>query len=101
MIYIVDIDGTICHEVFDADGNKEYEKATPIEERIEKVNALYDEGHTIIYWTARGAVSGKDWYDVTAKQLADWNVKYHKLRVGDKPHYHVWVDDKANWIFDT
>ena len=27
---------------------------------IQKANELYDLGHTIIYWTARGAVSGID-----------------------------------------
>ena len=30
-------------------------------DRIEKINKLYDEGHTIIYMTARGAVTKVDY----------------------------------------
>mgnify|MGYP003658291313 CR=1 FL=1 len=49
MTYVFDIDGTICLNT-----NGEYEKAEPITERIDKVNALYDAGHTIVFQTARG-----------------------------------------------
>lgn len=100
MIYIVDIDGTICKEVFNDDGSKDYERHVPIFHRIDHINKLYDSGNRIIYWTARGASSGLDWTEVTRRQLFDWNVKYHELWVGTKPHYDVWVDDKAKWIFD-
>ena len=31
------------------------------------------------------------------KQLKEWGCKYTSLRVGDKPHYDVWIDDKAVW----
>jgi histidinol phosphatase-like enzyme len=89
-IYYVDIDGTIC--IWDMSG--EYEKAEPFMDRIEKMNKLYDEGHTIVYWTARGTQTGIDWYDVTKKQFDDWGVKYHELRM-KKPHYNVFIDDKA------
>jgi histidinol phosphatase-like enzyme len=57
--YIVDIDGTICETV---DGD--YKNSRPLADRIAKINALYDEGHTIVYWTARGMVSGKNWREV-------------------------------------
>ena len=50
MIYVFDIDGTICTKVEDGD----YSKAKPIKERIKIVNKLYDEGNTIIFQTARG-----------------------------------------------
>lgn len=93
MIYIVDIDDTICKMV-----DKEtldYTKNIPYYERIKHFNSLYDDGHEIHYWTARGAVTGIDWYDVTEKQLNEWGAKYHSLRVGDKPHYDYWIDDKA------
>ena len=54
MRYIIDIDGTICHERYMPDGiKKDYENHVPIPERIAKVNALYDAGHTIKYMTAR------------------------------------------------
>ena len=49
MIYVFDIDGTICNNTY---GN--YDNAEPDVERIEINNKLYDEGNTIIYQTARG-----------------------------------------------
>jgi hypothetical protein len=91
--YIVDIDGTICETV---DGD--YDNSRPLNDRIAKINALYDEGHTIIYWTARGMVSGTDHGDLTEQQLRDWGCKFHALWM-HKPHYDVWVDDKAQWLF--
>lgn len=89
IIYIFDIDGTILKTV---DGD--YPNSVPIPGRIEKVNKLYDEGHRIVYWTARGTQSGINWHFYTKLQLIRFNAKYHELHVG-KPHYHVWVDDKA------
>ena len=88
--YIFDIDGTICthRELGD------YENAEPYIDRIAFVNGLYDEGHNITYWTARGSSSGKDWRNLTYEQLKKWGCKYHELRF-DKPYYDVWVDDKA------
>jgi len=93
MIIMVDIDGTICTEE-----KGEYEKTKPIDENIKKINKLYDEGNTIIYWTARGTVTKIDWFDLTKNQLNDWGCKYHDLRVGTKPHYDLWVDDKCKRI---
>ena len=96
MIYIVDIDGTICKEVFLPTGKKDYANHEPIQDRIEKVNKMFDEGHEIHYWTARGAVSGIDYTELTTKQLDSWGCKYTSVRVGGKPHYDIWVDDKAH-----
>ena len=66
--------------------------------RIKHVNDLYDAGHTIIIDTARGsgATRGKDWTDITLKQLEAWEVQYHDLRVGVKFSADVYVDDKAD-----
>ena len=89
MIIYVDIDDTICKASPDLD----YLKSTPIKERISKINALFDEGHTIIYWTARGTVSGLDWTNVTTKQFEEWGVKYHQLKM-KKPAYDLFIDDK-------
>ena len=61
MLIYVDIDETICESPKDRD----YTKAQPIKERIEKINKLFDEGNTIVYWTARGTMTGIDWYQVT------------------------------------
>ena len=86
----VDIDNTICR----TEGT-DYKSAMPIKRNIEKINKLFDEGHEIIYWTARGSVSGVDHFELTKKQLTEWGCKYTSLRVGDKPHYDVWIDDKS------
>ena len=89
MIIYVDIDETICeYEV-----EREYPNAKPIVENIQKINDLYDEGNTIIYWTARGTVTGIDWRETTERQFEDWGVKYHKLKFG-KPNYDLFIDDK-------
>ena len=65
MKYVIDIDGTICNEVMNADGTKNYALHEPMMDRIEKVNALYDAGHIIKYMTARGAVSKVDYNRLT------------------------------------
>ena len=85
----VDIDETICTSPPD----RNYANATPIQERIIHINDLYDGGHTIIYWTARGATTGIDWREVTEKQFEKWGVKYHELHL-NKPAYDLFIDDK-------
>jgi hypothetical protein len=90
MIIYVDIDETICLTPCSLD----YTKAQPIEKNIEKINKLYDEGNTIIYWTARGSGTGLNWYDVTGAQLKEWGAKYHDYKVG-KPVYDLFICDKA------
>lgn len=89
MIYFVDIDGTICHTE-----NSDYQNSTPIHHRIEYMNKLFDNGNELHYYTARGSVSGKDYTAFTEQQLKDWGVKYTTVNTG-KPHYDVWIDDKA------
>ena len=89
MIIYIDIDETICK----SPDKPEYATAEPILENIEKANKLYDEGNTIVYWTARGTVTGLDWREVTEKQFAEWGVKYHDLKFG-KPYYDLFIDDK-------
>jgi len=94
MIYIVDIDNTICLTQKDADGKWDYPNSKPHVHRINHINKLYDEGNTIIYWTARGSGSGIDWTELTTQQLDSWGCKYHEVRLG-KPSYDIWIDDKA------
>jgi hypothetical protein len=62
--------------------------------RITRVNSLYDSGHTIIFHTARGAISGVDCQSLTEMQLHKWGVKYHKLYMG-KPFADFYIDDKG------
>lgn len=89
MIIYVDIDETICETASD----RNYVNAKPLKERIAKINKLYDEGNTIIYWTARGTGTGINWRDVTENQFKKWNVKYHELKF-QKPIYDLFIDDK-------
>jgi hypothetical protein len=97
MVYIFDIDGTICTST-----NSEYEKALPITSRIAKVNEIYDGGHTVIFQTARGmgrsgnsaAYAHKAFYELTKEQLSEWGVKYHNLFLG-KPAGDFYIDDKG------
>ena len=89
-IIYVDIDDTICH----GEGKNKYENPEPIPENIEKINKLYDNNHIIIYWTARGCTSGKDWTEITRQQLDKWGVKRHLLKV-KKPNYDLFICDKT------
>lgn len=88
MKLIVDIDGTICSQ------EQDYSQAKPFLERIAHLNKLYDEGCTIIYYTARGTETGIDWREITEKQFDDWGVKYHDLMFG-KPSADYYIDDKG------
>lgn len=95
MIIYIDIDDTICHTF-----GLEYDKAEPIIENINKFNKLYDQGHTIVYWTARGTVIQKNWFKTTVDQFERWAVKYTEIRMG-KPNYDLFIDDKSiNSIWD-
>jgi len=101
--YVIDIDGTICNKPVDGD----YETSVPIEDRIEAINRLYDEGHQIIYLTARGmgryknsrALAHKEFYELTYNQLKDWGCKFHELHMG-KPSGDFYIDDKGVYSND-
>lgn len=90
----VDIDETICFY----SGERLYPKAEPDYENIQKINHLYEQGHQITYWTARGSVTGVDWYDLTETQLKKWGCKWHSLSVGNKPAYDLLICDKTKRI---
>ena len=89
MIYCIDIDETLCYSRED-----DYAHSTPQTIAIERVNKLYDDGHTIKLFTGRGGPDGYDWRKFTERQLQMWGVKYHELITG-KPHADVFIDDKA------
>jgi hydroxymethylpyrimidine pyrophosphatase-like HAD family hydrolase len=90
MVYCFDLDGTLCN----TDGNN-YNDSTPKKKRIEKVNELYEEGNTIIIDTARGSVSGKNYFFFTVNQLKSWGVKFHTVRTGVKIGADIFIDDKG------
>ena len=93
----VDIDETIA-DYQPEDDRTNYNLATPIDINIDKVNKLYNEGNKITYYTARGSVSGIDWYGITKKQLLTWGAKHHKLITGHKPAYDLLICDKSKRI---
>ena len=93
LVIYVDIDNTICH----TEGS-DYENSTPIAEHITKINKLYDEGHEIVYYTARGQQSKNDYTSLTIKQLHDWNCKYTSLVMNHKPSYDLFICDKSKRI---
>tara|TARA_R100000388_G_scaffold85497_1_gene64696 strand:- start:331 stop:666 length:336 start_codon:yes stop_codon:yes gene_type:complete len=98
MTYVFDIDGTLCTKAVDFD----YEGSEPIQERIDVVNHLYDQGNTIIMQTARGMgrhdnnpqKAIEQFYAMTTEQLKSWGVKYHQLFLG-KPAGDIYIDDKG------
>ena len=87
--FCFDIDGVIATIT---PGN-DYRLAAPRRDTITHINRLYDAGHEIILFTARGSATGIDWSDVTKEQMKRWGVRYHHLRFG-KPAADVYVDDR-------
>jgi uncharacterized HAD superfamily protein len=108
LIY-VDIDGTICQnrDILRRERNNpniQYSDVESFKNRIDKINKLYDEGNKIVYWTARGIMSGIDYTELTKKQLDQWGCKYHELIMNDKPHFDMYICDKsinADTFFST
>lgn len=97
LTYCVDVDDCISKHI-----NRDYENAIPYLSVIEKINNLYNQGHIIKLFTARGMVSSNGDI-VLARQkneiiLKKWldknNVFYHELIFG-KPLYDCFIDDKA------
>ena len=97
MTYVFDIDGTVC-----ITNGSDYKNSAPIQSRINTVNDLYDEGHTIFFLTARGMGrsnnSPEEAYAAlegfTKKQLESWGIKHHSLFLG-KPAGDIYIDDKG------
>ncbi len=89
LVYCFDIDETICKTT-----DTDYENATAIVVRISKINTLFNSGHIIKLFTARGSETGINWRAITERQLAEWGLNYHELHFG-KPSADVYVDDKA------
>lgn len=86
--FVLDIDGVVCSH--QKDGN--YAKAKPFKKRILKINQLYKEGNTIIFYTSRGYLTKLNWSGLTDKQFKRWKLKHHEIIFG-KPFGQVYVDD--------
>lgn len=93
-IFLIDIDGTICEDVKNEEGEEKMKKAKPFEESIRAVNRLYDEGHYICLFTSRKEEHRK----VTEMWLKKHGVKYHQIifnkprKTGRYVEYH-WIDN--------
>ena len=86
MQLIIDLDGTICTE------EKTYSRSLAIPQKgaIDSINQLYEQGHTIIIYSARTWME----YEMTVAWLKNNEVKYHQLIMG-KPIGDYWIDDRA------
>ncbi|OGF00940.1 MAG: hypothetical protein A2509_04010 [Candidatus Edwardsbacteria bacterium RIFOXYD12_FULL_50_11] len=87
--FCFDIDGIIMSLV---PGN-DYSLARPLPETVSLINRLYDRGHRIILFTARGYVTGIDWAETTRQQLESCGLRYHQLMFG-KPAADYYIDDR-------
>ena len=103
-IIAFDLDDVICFRPNEYEhlGPQKYLYCEPYQETIELINSLYDDGHKIVIYTARGmtqyngniALIYSELYSKTIQQLDSWGLKYHQLVMG-KIHYDVLIDDKA------
>lgn len=96
---VFDLDETLCTK---KQSHETYMDVKPIQEMVDLVNELYDEGHEIIIETARNMVTqnnneakvirnvGKD----TLLWLEKYGIKYHGIKFG-KTYAHLYVDDKS------
>jgi len=104
-----DLDGTLCtqvdpknHGVYSSVGET-YRDAKPHKERIALVNRLYESGHYIYIDTARATSYPEkleEWTEMTKKQLKEWGLKYHELRLGVKFGADCYVDDRGVYSED-
>ena len=87
--YLIDIDGTITEDI----PNEEPERMAtckPFDDALAMLNAWYDEGHIITFFTSRT----EDHREVTTQWLDKHGFKYHGILMG-KPrggNYH-WIDN--------
>lgn len=84
--YIFDMDGVICEE----GPTFERSLAEPIYEAIDIMQALCNQGHKIIIFTARGWAE----YEMTKEWLFKHDVPHNQLILG-KPIGDYWIEDRA------
>lgn len=98
-----DLDGTICHTDETLPIPERYYKSTIKPHMRDVVNRFYKRGYNIIIDTARtSSATGLTKYmyrwkikRLTQRQLHEWSVPYHELRVGTKPAADIYIDDKS------
>lgn len=85
-----DIDGVLFSRTFD--GN--YENAIPNVGIISLLQTLKEKGFLIVLHTARGSKTGKNWKEITKKQLMENNIPYDEL-IFNKPGSDFYIDDRG------
>jgi len=97
MRLVVDFDDTLSFAT-----ERDWENAKPNLPLIAKLNSLYDQGHQVDIFTARGTISCKGDRELAEQknrpQIEAWlnkhGVKYHSLSF-QKPLADYYIDDKA------
>ena len=86
MRIVIDIDGTICEE------KPTFERALarPKMGAAKFINAMKNQGHFVILYTARGWAE----YEMTRQWLIRNDIPFDVLLMG-KPIYDIWIDDRA------
>jgi len=102
----IDLDGTIANN---KKNNETYEEVEPIENSVEVLTELKNQGCYIIIYTARNmgtyknnlGLVIKNQAKITIDWLEKWKVPYDELLFG-KPNVDYFIDDKAiqfdNWL---
>jgi len=102
-LFCFDLDGVICKNTKYKNSNLiNYNKSKSITSAIRTINRLYDDGHIIVIYTARGmtrykgnvSLIKKKLSKITINSLKSWKLKYHKLVFG-KIYYDLIIDDKS------
>lgn len=103
-IIAFDLDDTLCYRPPNIEhlGREKYKFCQPIPEMIELSNQLFDAGHVILIYTARGMSTYdgsvekvyENLYEKTLSDLEKWGIRHNGLVMG-KLHYDYLVDDKA------
>ena len=87
--YLIDIDGTITDDVPNEDPDR-MKIVKPYEGSVELINAWYDQGHVITFFTSRE----EKLREITETWLKEHDFRFHNLLM-DKPrggNYH-WIDN--------
>lgn len=87
--YLIDIDGTVCEDIPNEEAER-FPSAYVIDGAVDKVNALFDAGHRITFFTSRTA----EHREVTISWLVRHGFRFHQL-LTDKPRggRYKWIDN--------